>query len=157
MHTLLMALTASRLMMKTEDLVAAADIPVVEGFIGIPVWDRPTDGTPDAPNPDAQAEYGERLSALLQEGINRGVAGGFLTPSEKGTTLLVAATIPMQPLTITCEDGSTVTTNKWALNLNVAIPKERKDKKAEEEKKAPSKALSIADLRASVRAAREAK
>ncbi len=106
----------------------------------------------------AQNAFGERLSALIQEGIDTGVAGVFITPNEKRTSTLLAATIPMNPLHATTEDGTAVESNQWALNFNVAIPEKKQAATVTaDEDEDEGTPMTFEQLRAETRANRKAK
>jgi hypothetical protein len=90
----------------------------------------------DLPKPtDAQMAAQKALSALLMQHFSpEGLAelGAFITPGDeketkdgrKYTPLMLALSIPMEPIKFVAPDGTEASTRSWVFALNVGIPKD---------------------------------
>jgi hypothetical protein len=130
----------------------------------VTIWDRPAAKAeverPEQPLTPVQLEARPTIAQQIHKVLVDAIAednkvGAFITPSENGRTALLALSLPMDALTFQTEDGDTISTNKWVLNLNVAIPGEKKAKD-NGRTVVETKAMTFAELRKATQAARSA-
>ena len=104
----------------------------------------------------ARNAFADHLSALLSEAGKLESLGAFITPSNNGSSMMVALTLNIPPITFTDPDGNKGQTRNFSLNVNANIPAEKTVNKSGKTVIATT-ALTYAELKAQTAAARKSK